>query len=319
MSNQDGSQQFQLNLLENGIDFILKGIDELFRMPDDEILAMRDIESSHSISALDIPPQNYKYGVLHLFSGFLLLLKQRLYMHVPELIFKGTLQDIKRKLAKNEIPNTIDFDEIIEKLTYGPRFVFTDSEMDSIRKMQKFRNRFEHYTSDGNKFELWSVVSEFLKIIEKFMREEIGIIIEDSTSEYLLIKKIQFIEPVLERAREVEKRRRIDIRTLWERDINIKLQTLNELRDKDDAIEDEEEEIEFNEEDYTYIECPNCYEESLIIDGEFEGICINRECDGVFPLTTCDLCGEPAVGFSWEYVMCNDCQNHFDYVMSKDD
>jgi hypothetical protein len=94
MSNAESSNiQLELSLLNNGLDFILKGIDELF----DQDYVMREYSS-----AVDIGTSSYKYGVLNLFSGFLLLLKERLSRHMPELIFKGNLKDIKTKLSSGK-------------------------------------------------------------------------------------------------------------------------------------------------------------------------------------------------------------------------
>jgi len=108
MSNAESSNiKVELSLLNNGLDFILKGIDELF----DNNYVMRDFSS-----AVDIGTSSYKYGVLNLFSGFLILLKERLFRHIPELIYKGNLKDIRNKLASGKIPNTVDLDEALEKL-----------------------------------------------------------------------------------------------------------------------------------------------------------------------------------------------------------
>jgi hypothetical protein len=157
-------------LLNNGLDFILKGIDELF---DDYVLR----EYSE---AVDIGTSSYKYGVLNLFSGFLLLLKERLFRYMPELIYKGSLKDIRNKLASGKIPNTVDLDEALEKLEIDPKFVFPEQDVKLIRYVQDVRNKFEHYKISVNKYELWSNLSKFLELIDKFLVEELHISIEKS-------------------------------------------------------------------------------------------------------------------------------------------
>jgi hypothetical protein len=107
MSHQEPNIKVELSLLENGLDFILKGIDELF----DEEHVIREYSTT-----TDIDSSRYKYGVIHLFSGFLLLLKERLSRHVPELIFKGKISEVKQKIAKGRTPNTVDLDEALERL-----------------------------------------------------------------------------------------------------------------------------------------------------------------------------------------------------------
>ena len=97
MNNAESSNiQLELSLLNNGLDFILKGIDELF----DDDYVLREYSQ-----AVDIGTSSYKYGVLNLFSGFLLLLKERLFRYMPELIYKGSLKDIRNKLDSGKIPN----------------------------------------------------------------------------------------------------------------------------------------------------------------------------------------------------------------------
>ena len=111
MSVEDSDSALKLNLLDNGVDFILKGIDELF----DSDHVLREYST-----ATDITISSYKYGVLHLFSGFLLLLKERLSRHLSELIFKGKVNEVRQKISSGKTPNTIDFDEALERLEIAP-------------------------------------------------------------------------------------------------------------------------------------------------------------------------------------------------------
>lgn len=160
-------EQLNLSLLDNGLDFVLKGIEELFgeqgeRIPIDK--------------AVKLDTRSYKYGVTNLFSGFLLLLKERLSRHVPEMIFSGKLMDVKQKLAsKKNIPNTVDLDEALERLEVGPKFVFEADDIKVIKRIQNFRNQFEHYEVRANKFQLLTELTKFLDIIEQFSHDELSI------------------------------------------------------------------------------------------------------------------------------------------------
>jgi hypothetical protein len=172
--------QISLSLLENGLDFILKGMDELFG----ENHALKNAK------ATEVELRNYKYGITNLFSGFLLLLKERLSRHFPELIFSGKLSDIKKNLqAGKKIPATVDLDEALERLEIGPRMTFSPDELEVIRRMQDFRNQFEHYRVTGNKYQLWAEVTRFLDVIERFLREELGIVLEKHSKESKLLRK----------------------------------------------------------------------------------------------------------------------------------
>jgi hypothetical protein len=210
MSHQEPNIKVELSLLENGLDFILKGIDELF----DEEHVIREYST-----ATDIDSSRYKYGVIHLFSGFLLLLKERLSRHVPELIFKGKISEVKQKIAKGRTPNKVDLDEALERLEFGPRVVFSEDDLDVIRLIQRIRNEFEHYKVSVNKHYLWQNVSIFLELIDQFLIEELHINIESSTQSVEIQRKIHKISSVWKR---VDLKRRKDIwnkgDTQWNKD-----------------------------------------------------------------------------------------------------
>ncbi len=120
----------ELDLFANGIDFILTGIDGLFE---------DSLELRFYPSPLERSLRSYKYGILHLFSGFLLLLKERLRRHLEEMIFKGSVNEVRAKLKGDRIPNTIDLDEALDRMEMGPRVTFSESELKTIRRMQDLR------------------------------------------------------------------------------------------------------------------------------------------------------------------------------------
>jgi hypothetical protein len=179
-TNPPPESQLSLSLLENGLDFILKGLDELFG----------ENHTLKNAKATEVETRNFKYGITNLFSGFLLLLKERLSRHIPELIFMGRLSEIKQKLQSGKrIPVTVDLDEALERLEIGPKVTFTQDEIEVIRKIQDFRNQFEHYKITANKYQLWAEISKFLDIIEKFLRHELGIELEKYSKESKLLHK----------------------------------------------------------------------------------------------------------------------------------
>jgi hypothetical protein len=172
--------EFSLSLLENGLDFIVKGLDELFG----------ENHELKNAKATEVDSRNYKYGITNLFSGFLLLLKERLSRHIPELIFTGKISEIRQKLQTGKrIPNTVDLDEALERLEIGPKVVFSQDEIEVIRKIQDIRNQFEHYKVTANKYQLWAEITKFLDVIEKFLLNELGIEIEKYSKESKLLQK----------------------------------------------------------------------------------------------------------------------------------
>lgn len=299
MEENNHDHIFELSLLENGIDFILKGIDELF----DE-----DFELRGYVNPLGVSQKGYKYGVLSLFSGFLLLLKERLHRHMPELIFAGKIADVREKIKKNKFINTVDFDEIIERLEIGPRVSFAQEDMKIILRMRTFRNELEHYRISINKYEMWSIVSGFLGVIDNFLTGELRINIEESTDDLGLIGKIQHIEAIWRRIEQ----QRID---RWRQDTE-RLQQEFQVK-RDDILAEIQGDYRHSKGALeVFIACPNCYEDTLIAYGEYAGICTNEECGEVYPITTCDVCGRTTTGFSWDFVMCDDCRTR---MLNNDD
>jgi len=92
-------------------------------------------------------------------------LKERLTRHLPELIYKGTIRETKAKLSSGKTPNTVDFDEALERLEIGPRVVFSQNDLKVIKRIQEFRNFFEHYEIIINPYQIWGELSKFVTII----------------------------------------------------------------------------------------------------------------------------------------------------------
>jgi hypothetical protein len=295
MSSEQSDIILELNLLDNGVDFILKGIDELF----DEEHVLREYST-----ATDIAIGSYKYGVLHLFSGFLLLLKERLSRHLPELIFKGRLNEVKQKISSGKTPNTIDLDEALEKLEASPKVVFSKDELEVIRTIQEIRNQFEHYKVSINKYRLWTNLSKFLELIDKFLVNELQINIEASSESSELQRKIHTIDSVWKR---IDQQRRQE----WKEDIQARLKKFQRKRAQ--IIKELEQEYIYSKgAEVSFTTCPDCYQDTLISRGEFEGICSNSECSSVNPLTECSRCGGIMTGFSWDFGFCESCLEWMD-------
>lgn len=299
----------ELSLLENGLDFIIRGIDELYELYD-------DIEYQQYIYPISQPQKDYKYGVLHLFSGFLLLLKERLSHHMPELIFEGRMEDVRRKLSSGKEPNTVNLDEALERLEIGPKVIFSESDTKVIRKIQKYRNRFEHYKFSANKFEINKVIIEFIDLIDRFLINELKI---DITSTPLntnpeIRAKVLSIESVYKR---MTNKRERELIALGEE----KLKRFQSDRESILRELDKEADIAYREEggiDITMM-CPLCYEDTLIIYGEFAGVCSNEECNSYSLLKNCDRCGNVTTGYEWEEKCCDNCHDEIQRMADRDD
>jgi hypothetical protein len=273
MSRQEDDILVELNLLENALDFISKGIDELF-------------DEEYRLFPVDPPERpigNYKYGVLDLYSGFLLLIKERLVQHHSESIFIGSMADVRAKLSKGRTPNTVNLDEALERLDLGPRVVFSDKDLACIRSIQRFRNAFEHHQVRVNPYQLWAELSRFLQIIDQFLVDHLGIRLEERVEHEALYDKIQNIERVWQRI--VEKQE-----AEWRHDMQRRLHEFQSSREEILAS------LEFNYcrskgAEAPFMDCPECRQETLIESGDYRGICI--ECGNFFYVTTCEICGMP--------------------------
>lgn len=299
----------ELSLLENGLDFIIRGIDELYELYD-------DTEYQQYIDPISQPQKDYKYGVLHLFSGFLLLLKERLTYHMPELIFEGRIEEIRKKLENGKEPNTINLDEALARLEIGPKVTFSEADTKIIRKIQGYRNRFEHYKFSANKFEISKIIIDFIDLIDRFLVNELKI---DITSTSLTIDpetrvKVVSIESVYRRMTEKHKH---ELMAIGEEKLRkFKRNRKNILQELDTASY-----IAYKEEggiDVT-MKCPECCQDTLIIYGEFTGVCSNKECNSYSLVKHCDRCGKVVTGYEWEEKWCNDCHDEIQRMADRDD
>ena len=288
--------KLELNLFENGIDFLLRGIDEFYD-DDFEVFMISGFDIPNSV-----PLSRYKYVCLHLFSGFLLLLKERLARHLPELIYKikdKKISAIKTALAKNDDLFTVDLDTALELLEIGPKVTFTAAEIKTIQDIQKDRNRFEHYKVSVDKKKLWSTIMDFLELVDKFLAEQLSTNLEESTDNYNLRQKIHNIAGVWHRIlKGMEKD--------WENEINAKLRDF--INNRESLISQLAEiQLENNNSVMPYMVCPTCKNETLIVSGDYTGICTNQECYAAHPITECSMCGKAIIGFSWESGYCSIC------------
>ena len=300
MSDENKNLELKLELFENGVDFILKGIDELFT-PDNILKS--------DIGSQDRANISYKYGTLHLFSGFLLLLKERLRLHLEELIYVGRINVTREKLFNNNPPGkTVDLDEALERLQIGPKVEFTDDEIKIIRKMQDYRNRFEHYRVSANQEALWDSIVDFLALIERFLVHHLNEPLESLTDEYQLINRIRSIDKVWE---QIESRKKRD----WEEKITKKAKSFR--RQRKEILQSLRSDEREGETIFTF--CPDCLNETLISSGDFSGICSNQKCRNLAPINNCTNCGQPAIGHYWDEPWCEDCKGYFYHYMEKDD
>jgi len=127
-------------------------------------------------NATNLELRNFKYGIINLFTGFLLLLKERLRQHNPELIYKGNPSDIKIKIESgNKNLRTVNYPESISRLKKGPQVTFKKSDAEIIEKIRNLRNEFVHFNVSADKYQLSAETQNFIDIIENFIQNELGL------------------------------------------------------------------------------------------------------------------------------------------------
>ncbi len=167
--------------------------------------------------------------------------------------------------------------------------------------MQNVRNKFEHYEISANKYELWSKLSKFLELIDKFLVEELHISIEKSPEALELQEKIHKIDSVWERTQK-------ERRTQFDLEIQGRIEEFNTSRDRV-MQELKTESYSSNGADKLLRNCPDCYEQTMIVYQDFIGICSNPECGSGHALTECLRCDELTPGYPWQEKFCDSCSN----------
>jgi len=251
---------YKLNLIENGIDFIKSGI---------EIYFINDTPD----------PRAYKYAILHLFSGMLLLLKERLARIRPSLVFEDESQCGKPGAQTTSYHKTI---KRLEEngVTIDPRKRII------LNEIRDLRNAIEHYEVHLTLERTKQVISELTAFIYIFCIDELQFNVDDRLSEQALT-------------------RFYNLKEIGDRLYEDAIASANADAEADDAyfqaFEDKyaamtvDELLAFidvkpgrMEEAIQYVECPTCCETTLLLLEV--GVCINPQCRAVHRLGLCHYC-----------------------------
>lgn len=245
---------YELDLLENGLDFVRSGLEIFFSKKTPKPLA-------------------HKYAILHIFSGMLLLLKERLKRVRPSLVFDCE--------ADAGIPGakTTDYHETCRRLEkHG--IVIDPTKRAILDRVRIIRNAIEHYHVELKLKESREVIGEMVSFIHEFCLNELGIFIEDKLSRKAL-DRFHDLEEVTGNVTEFM------------------------VKDAEYWAEADEKYFRNFEESYAAMppgellrhasvggarlaECPRCNENSLLYLEV--GACVNSECRATFQLDTCRYC-----------------------------
>lgn len=252
------AEELKLNLLNNGLDFIQSGV--RFFLHDEP------------------DPASHKYAILHLFSGLVLLLKERLRREHHSLIFKN-VTDAWKPDAK-----TVDFDEVITRLEACACVTFDDKAKRTLRTAQGLRNLIEHYEVTIDIRQAQAVIGDLSELAYLFMRDELDVRLENHV-EAEVWDRMQELRRISARlkAEEIEE---------WKRRV-AKYSALSD-QELDTLADLEPYHPKHNPDPDTFLECPECGKETVVqMEGDPDiGVCTNKECREVSVITSCFRCGE---------------------------
>jgi hypothetical protein len=259
-----------LDLLENGVDFIKEGIEAYFRRDD---------------------PRSHKYAILLLWSGTLLLLKERLRRSDPSLVFKDPAE------AGRAGAKTVDFDQVLKRLRANG-VTLEPTALTTLRTIQAIRNGIEHYELALDVEQAQAVVSALVAFVHGFCIDHLNFYIE-------------------ERLTEDAQHRLWELEAVTDKLTEILIETANRDAEADDAyfrtfaeqylamtpeafvshVQDERNGVK-----RTMLECLDCREESVV---PLEvGVCTNATCRSWYYLENCHSCYEPIIRGQFHCRLC---------------
>lgn len=163
--------KLELDLLDNGLDFIIEGLKPATRIWGE---SLSDVK--------------WKYSVLNIFSGIELILKEKLKREHWSLIFQDVSSANSQKLIQGDFIS-VSHSDVIKRLKEICNVSINDNPIDALRKL---RNKFEH-------FEINITIDECKQIIATALREVL-IFIDSyilTLANEIQIKKIEQIKSML--------------------------------------------------------------------------------------------------------------------------
>jgi len=244
----------RLDLLENGIDFIRSGIDTFFATAENE----RDARS-------------HKYALLHLFSGVVLILKERLSRAHESLIFER-VEDFGTPTAK-----TVRVDQLLRRLAVCAGVQLSADELQLLNRAQQLRNAVEHYRFELNLHVSQKVITQLVEFAYLFARRDLSVRLEEHLSAHA-VERVSELRAILA---DQERERAAD----WERRARRYRHMAQKYLSK----------VKFGKglgRHISRISCRKCRKVAMVVPEPDITVCL--DCRDIRRLEGCMLCGEPA-------------------------
>lgn len=257
-------RELRQTLLESGLDFIRQGIETVF-------------------GDYNPPPHAYKYGLLNIFSGTLLVLKERLRRTNADRIFiarkDGTLTD-----------KTVNFSQVLERLRDDAGVQLSPAEYTLLERAQQQRNAIEHHETVLNLREARALVESLAEFLDGFLREQLKEALLQNLSG-------QAARELSELGKISDYLHQVQYAEWWKRakkHKRIGKQRLAKLKDNQDPFNDDEPQ-----------ECDACGSYSVIHLVDDIAVCTELDCRELHRIESCNRCGNLAIANDIGY--CNNC------------
>lgn len=135
-------------MLSNGLDFLVTGVQEL---------------TSGNSGKL-------KYGVIHIFAGTLLIMKERLRQEHWTLLFSKIDKLNKKSYESGDFPG-VDYRVLIDHLENVLEITITKADKDALEELRKIRNKIEHFEFDISVDSIKSFSGKVLRFTVEFIDE----------------------------------------------------------------------------------------------------------------------------------------------------
>ncbi len=271
--------KLKLNLLENGIDFIRSGIERYF---------LRDEPS----------PRDHKYAVLHIFAGVLLLLKERLRLAHPSLVFSRVEE------MQNANARTVDFDSVLNRLQVCADVKIPKIHQRTLREAQNIRNQLEHYEVALDLEQTQEIVGRLCEFVYVFMRDELATDLKKHLKRHEVWNRVQELRGIAE---EIEKERFAEWKTRAAQYTGLTPEKLRQMYDGIEAFHPKH-----NPNPVELLECPICGQDRVLMTDERDiGVCTNPNCGQVAQIDRCLRCERPLISDK-RYPFCSECFAYID-------
>jgi hypothetical protein len=275
MPEDKTNRTYELKLMENGIDFVKSGIETYF------------VEDTPDV-------RSHKYAILHMFSGVVLLLKERLARIRPSLVF------VDEKQCGIHGARTTNFHDTLKRLKQNG-VTIDPARLVVLERVRELRNDIEHYEVSLDLEQTKDIIGELAAFAYVFAFDELHQRIDQ-----------KFAGLALERfynLKEIGDRLMKELIESGEAEWEAEEEYFRAFGSKYAAMTPDEllslitSERGLTRDSVELVECPHCHEPTLVLLEV--GVCLNPTCRATPRLGICHYCQGVSLGRAY---LCERCQ-----------